>query len=136
MNKFVGIGRLTKDLELNQTSSGKVYIQNSIAIRNNFKNSKGEYDSEFVNIVVWNKTAEYLINYAQKGTLISVEGRLNTRYYDKKDGTRGNITEILCDSVEILERKKDVETTVTENVEEDPYAEFGEEINIEDNFLE
>ena len=86
MNKFIGIGRLTNNIELKQTNSGKYYVKNSLAIKNDFKNSNGEYDTEFVNIVVWGKSAEILCNYSTKGMLIAIEGRLTTRDYDKNDG--------------------------------------------------
>ena len=138
MNKFIGIGNLCRDIELRSTNSGKSYLQNSIAIRNDYKNADGEYDSEFINIVVWGKTAEFLVQYAQKGTKVAVEGRLTNRLYDKADGTKGYITEIVCNSVELLSSKSQ-NTQVEKQIEQessDPYKEFGEQIEIDDNFLE
>lgn len=133
MNKFIGIGRLTNNIELKQTTSGKCYVKNSLAIKNDFKNSSGEYDTEFVNIVVWGKSAEILCNYSTKGMLIAIEGRLTTRDYDKNDGTKGYITEVICERVKLLENKKD--TCKSEESGCDPYEEFGEGLE-EDNYLD
>lgn len=136
MNKFIGIGRLTQDVELKTTNSNKSYVQNKIAIKNDYKNSDGKYDSEFINIVLWNKTAEFLVQYANKGSRIAVEGRLTNRSYDKQDGTKGYITEVVCNSVELLESKKTDTASTPAPVENDPFAEFGESVEIDDNFLE
>ena len=132
MNKFIGIGRLTNNIELKQTNSGKYYVKNSLAIKNDFKNSNGEYDTEFVNIVVWGKSAEILCNYSTKGMLIAIEGRLTTRDYDKNDGTKGYITEIICEKIKLLENKKEKNNEIEDTY--DPYSEFGEQIE-EDNYL-
>ena len=137
MNKFIGIGRLTNNIEIKQTSNGKNYIKNSIAIKNDFKNSDGEYGTEFINIVIWGKTAEIIGTYATKGTLISIEGRLTTRDYEKNDGTKGYISEIICEKVKILDsKKKDTNKDNSNSDEYDPYSEFGESVDIDDNFLE
>lgn len=139
MNKVILTGRLTKDIEVEMTSTNKMYVKNSIAVKNDFKNADGNYDSEFVNIVVWGNTADYLGKYAEKGMRVAVEGRLTTRSYDKQDGTKGYVTEVVCNNVELLDNKKDKveENTSTEETQEsDPYAEFGEQIEIDDNFLE
>lgn len=133
MNKFIGIGRLTNNIELKQTNSGKYYVKNSLAIKNDFKNSSGEYDTEFVNIVVWGKSAEILCNYSTKGMLIAIEGRLTTRDYDKNDGTKGYITEIICEKIKLLENKKEKNNEIEDTY--DPYSEFGEQIE-EDNYLD
>lgn len=131
MNKFVGIGNICKDIELKSTNSGKYVLQNSIAIRNDYKNANGEYDSEFVNIVVWGNTAEYMQKYAHKGMKIAVEGRLQTRSYDKADGTKGYVTEVVCNSVELLERINKNEETEEQSA--DSLSDFNNvEINIDD----
>ena len=139
MNKVILTGRLTRDIEVEMTSTNKMYVKNSIAVKNDFKNADGNYDSEFINIVVWGNTADYLGKYAEKGLRVAVEGRLTTRSYDKADGTKGYVTEVVCNNVELLDNKKDKveENTPTEETQEsDPYAEFGEQIDIDDNFLE
>lgn len=131
MNKFIGIGRLTNNVELKETSNGKYYVKNSLAIKNDFKNQNGQYDTEFVNIVVWGKSAEFLVNYSEKGMLIGIEGRLTTRDYDKEDGTKRYVTEVICEKVQLLE-SNNKSNEITNN---DPYAEFGESID-EENYLD
>lgn len=135
MNKFVGIGNICKDIELKSTNSGKYVLQNSIAIRNDYKNASGEYDSEFVNIVVWGNTAEYMQKYAHKGMKIAVEGRLQTRSYDKADGTKGHVTEVVCNNVELLERPVSKEENTVEQ-STDLFEEFGQTVEIDENFLD
>ena len=117
MNKFIGIGNLCKDIELRETSNGRAYISNTIAIKNDFKNADGKYDSEFINIQVWGRSAEYLSKYAEKGTKIAVEGRINTRSYDKSDGTKGYKTDIVCNSVELLGSKSNDDYDSDENID-------------------
>ena len=139
MNKVILTGRLTKEIEVELTSTNKMYVKNSIAVKNDFKNVDGEYDSEFINIVAWGNTADYLGKYAEKGMRIALEGRITIRNYDKADGTKGYVTEIVCSSVELLDSKKKEESVnkqETSTEESDPYAEFGEEIEVDDNFLE
>lgn len=135
MNKFVGIGNLCKDIELKSTNSGKYVLQNSIAIRNDFKNANGEYDSEFMNIVVWGNTAEYMQKYAHKGMKIAIEGRIQTRSYDRTDGTKGYVTEVVCNNVELLERIANREEALEDVAEQvnDSLSDFNDvEINIDD----
>lgn len=142
MNKFIGIGRLTKEIELRETNNGRSVVSNTIAIKNDFKNANGEYDSEFINIQVWGKTAEFLAQYAQKGMLVAIEGRVTTRSYDDADGNKRYVTEVICNSVELLEKKSQLTNAPAEEEKEettdetDPYAEFGDEIDVTDNFLE
>ena len=139
MNKVILTGRLTKEIEVEMTSNNKTYIKNSIAVKNDFKNAEGNYDSEFINIVVWGNTAEYLSKYAEKGMKVAIEGRFTTRSYDKSDGTKGYVTEVVCNNIELLNNKKEKVETASlseETQESDPFAEFGEQMEIDDNFLE
>lgn len=141
MNKIVIIGNLCKNIELRYTTSNIPVLQNTVAVKNDFKNADGEYDSEFINIVVWRQTAEFLNNYAAKGSKVLVEGRLTTRSYDKQDGTKGYVTEVVAEKVELLDAKKK-ENATNENedasVQEkqgDPFKEFGSEIVLTDDDL-
>lgn len=103
----------------------------------------GEKKADFVNCVVWGKLAENLANYQDKGSLIGVIGSLRVDSYDKSDGTRGYKTYVLVNEVEFLGTKKNntpVEKTDAEVLkdvieEKDPYAEFGEQIQISDDEL-
>ena len=100
MNKCLLIGRLTKDPEIKKTSSGKSIASFTLAVNQRFNRDK----TDFINCVAWEKTADYLGNYVKKGNLIAVEGRISTRNYDGPDGKKVYITEVVCDSVQGLER--------------------------------
>ena len=100
MNKVIMIGRLTKDPEVKKTQSNKKVANFTVAINDKFNKDK----TDFINCVAWEKTAEYLGNYVKKGNLIAVEGRISTRNYDAPDGKKVYITEVVCDSVQGLER--------------------------------
>ena len=141
MNKVILTGNLCKDIELRYTTSNKAVLQNSIAVRNNYKNADGNYDSEFINIVVWSKTAEFLKKYAAKGSKLLVEGRLTNRSYEKQDGTKAYITEVIAENVELLDSKKKEQTepTPTEQPKTtDPFSAFGEQVeyDLSNNYLE
>ena len=100
MNKVIMIGRLTKDPEIKKTSSGKSVASFTLAVNQRFNRDK----TDFINCVAWEKTADYLGNYVKKGNLIAVEGRISTRNYDGSDGKKVYITEVVCESVQGLER--------------------------------
>ena len=106
MNKVILVGNLCKDIELKYTINGNATMSNTLAIKNDFKNANGEYDNEFVNVVFWKQNAEFLNKYAEKGNKLLVEGRITTRSYDKQDGTKGYITEVMAEKIEILNTKK------------------------------
>ena len=142
MNKVCLIGRITHDLDLRYTPNGKAVIQFNIAI-NRPKTSDGEQVADFPSIVVWDKLAENLSKYQKKGSLIGIVGRLQTRNYENNDGKKVYVTEILAEQIEFLETKKDdsnfknlTETQPTNNTSsettEDPYANFGNQITVED----
>lgn len=142
MNKIIITGNLCKDIELRYTNSNIAVLQNTVAVKNDFKNADGEYDSEFINIVVWRQTAEFLNNYADKGSKVLVEGRLTTRSYDKQDGTKAYVTEVVAEKVELLDSKKTAnneqkaaENQQKETEQSDPFKEFGSEIVLTDDDL-
>jgi single-strand DNA-binding protein len=140
MNKLLLVGRLTKETELKVTPNGAFATSNTIAVNRNFKNNNGEYEADFINIVAWRNTAEFLCKYANKGSLVGLEGRLQTRNYQNNEGQKVYVTEMLVEQVELLGAKKEENTqnnqNIVQNVEEDPFAAFGEQVNIEDNFLD
>jgi len=100
VNSVILIGRLTKDPEIKKTSSGKSVASFTLAVNQRFNRDK----TDFINCVAWEKTADYLGNYVKKGNLIAVEGRISTRNYDGSDGKKAYITEVVCESVQGLER--------------------------------
>ena len=121
MNKFIGIGRNTKDGELRKSESDISIYNNTLAITNNFKNKEGNYDAEFINYVAYKQTAEYLNKYSKKGTMISLEGRIHTRSYEDKDKIKRYVTEIIVENASVLERspehkQEDIIEEVPQNV--------------------
>ena len=99
-NRVVLVGRTTKDPNIKKTSSGKSVASFTIAVNDRFNRDK----TDFINCVAWEKTADYLGNYVKKGNLIAVDGRISTRNYDGSDGKKVCITEVVCESVQGLER--------------------------------
>ena len=158
MNKAILIGRLTRDPELRTTPTGRNVCQFSIAVNRTYTNASGDRDADFINCVVWDKQAENLARYQKKGNQIAVDGRIQTRNYDDKDGKRVYVTEILANSISFLDSKGTGTTgsnsfygmpeppvqqqneVIPEKVEtvsafEDPFEAFGDSIEISDNDL-
>ena len=155
MNKAILIGRLTKDPELRTTPTGRNVCQFSVAVSRNFTNANGEREADFINCVVWDKQAENLVKYQKRGNQIAVEGRIQTRNYDDKDGKKVYVTEILASNISFLDSKGTgatgntsfnnlpeppmVDTSSnnmeTVSVEKDPFEAFGDSIEISDNDL-
>ena len=105
MNKVVLIGRLTRDPELRYTQSNIPAASFTLAVNRNFQNQNGEREADFINIVMWRKQAETAKKYLAKGSLIAVEGRIQTRNYDGADGKKVYVTEVVADNFEFLESK-------------------------------
>ena len=107
MNKTTLIGRLTADPSLRFTGTGTAVTSLTLAVNRRFKRDGGP-DADFIPIVIWGKQAESTANYMSKGKLISVAGRIETRSYEAKDGTRRYVTEVVADEVQFLEWDKQV----------------------------
>ncbi|MFI3685202.1 single-stranded DNA-binding protein [Vagococcus fluvialis] len=105
INNVVLVGRLTRDPELRFTSNGSAVASFNLAVNRNFTNASGEREADFVNCVIWRKPAETLANYAKKGTLIGVVGRIQTRNYENQQGQKVFVTEVVCDNFQLLERR-------------------------------
>ena len=154
MNKAILIGRLTKDPELRTTPTGRNVCQFSIAINRTYTTASGERETDFINCVVWDKQAENLSKYQKKGNQIAVEGRIQTRNYDDKDGKKVYVTEVLANSITFLDSKgsssalsnlpeppmsdeKEIipDALETVSVETDPFEAFGDAVEISDNDL-
>ena len=106
MNKIILIGRLTRDIELRYTNSGNAVANFTLAVDRPFTNQQGEKETDFVNIVVWKKQAENCANYLLKGSKVAVEGRLQIRKYEDKEGIKRTAAEVVADRVEFLDTKK------------------------------
>lgn len=105
LNRVVLVGRLTKDPEFRTTPSGVDVSTFTLAVNRNFKSKDGEQQADFINCVVFRKQAENVKNFLSKGSLAGVDGRMQSRSYENKDGQRVYVTEVVCDSVQFLEPK-------------------------------
>ena len=102
MNKVYLIGNLTRDPEISTTTSGISVCRMSIAVSRRFANAEGGRDADFFNITAWRGTADNCAKFLKKGNKIAVSGSIQTRTYDKQDGTKGFSIDIIADEVEFL----------------------------------
>lgn len=105
LNRAILIGRLTKDPELRYTPNGVAVASFTLAVDRSWLNQQGEKETDFIPIVVWRKQAENCANYIGKGSLVAVEGRIQVRTYDTKEGQRRWVTEIVADNVRFLDKR-------------------------------
>ncbi|CZR02496.1 single-stranded DNA-binding protein [Trichococcus collinsii] len=152
INTVVLVGRLTKDVDLRYTSTGTAVGTFSLAVNRQFTNQAGEREADFINCVIWRKSAENFANFTRKGALVGITGRIQTRNYEGNDGKRVYVTEIVADNFTLLEPKQTTEQRPRESTRErqqeqkrsayndfnntpDPFGSHGEEINIDDDSL-
>ena len=145
MNNVSIIGRITKDIELRATTSGLPAVSMFVAINNGKDKDGNERPADFPKIYVYDKQAENVNEYCHKGSLVGITGRIKTRTWDKEDGTKGYETYILASRVQFLDTKAsegagipepDYVPAKEEKEENDPFADFGESVEIsDDDFL-
>lgn len=109
INNVVLVGRLTSDPSLRFTNNGSAVASFNLAVNRNFTNASGEREADFINCVIWRKPAEALAEYARKGTLLGVTGRIQTRNYENQQGQRVYVTEVVCENFQLLESKNSSE---------------------------
>lgn len=157
INRSVLVGRLTRDVDLRYTAGGTAVGNFTIAVDRQFTNSNGEREADFINCVIWRKSAENFANFTHKGSLIGIDGRIQTRNYENQQGQRVYVTEVVVDNFALLEPKSantnnstnpqaanpnssstannSNPTTNDSKPEEDPFADNTEPINISDDDL-
>lgn len=141
INRVVLVGRLTKDPDLRYTPDGVAVCTFTLAVNRPFTNQQGDRDADFINCVAWRGTAENLANYQKKGNLIGIDGRIQTRSYEENDGKRRYITEVVCESVQFLEPKKENSEQMTKQQQSpmthksDPFFDDSGQIDINDDDL-
>lgn len=106
MNKIVILGRITKQVDVRYTPSQKVVASLTLAVDRPFLGQDGKREADFIPVVIWGKTAELVGNSCAKGHRLLVEGRLQIRNFDAKDGTKHWVTEVIANSIEFIERKE------------------------------
>ncbi|WP_455146157.1 single-stranded DNA-binding protein [Streptococcus constellatus] len=105
INNVVLVGRMTRDAELRYTPQNQAVATFTLAVNRNFKNQSGEREADFINVVIWRQQAENLANWAKKGTLIGITGRIQTRSYENQQGQRVYVTEVVAENFQILESR-------------------------------
>lgn len=106
INNVTLTGRITKDLEKHQTNKGTSVVNFSLSVDRRFKDSNGNREADFISIQAWGMTADLLCKYCGKGSLIGIEGRIQTRNYENNQGQRVYVTEVVAENVTFLDSKK------------------------------
>ena len=105
LNNVSLVGRTTRDVELRYTPSNVAVATFTLAVNRTFKNEYGDREADFINCVMWRQQAENLANWAKKGALIGITGRIQTRSYDNQQGQRVYVTEVVAEQFQLLESK-------------------------------
>ena len=105
LNQLVVIGRLVKNPEVKKTESGKKVTNITLAVPRSYKNVNGEYETDFIDCILWNNVAESTTEYCHKGDLLGIKGRIQTRTY-QKDEEKKYVTEVVAEKVTFLSSKK------------------------------
>jgi single-strand DNA-binding protein len=135
INRVTLVGRLTRDPDLRYTPNGVAITRFSIAVNRNFTNQQGEREADFINIVTWRGLAENCANYLQKGSLVGVDGRLQTGKYENKEGHTVYTTDVVAESVQFLDRKGEANNKSAKDGGNNPFADDGQPIQISDDDL-
>ena len=105
INNVVLVGRMTRDADLRYTGSNQAVATFTLAVNRNFRNAQGEREADFINCVIWRQQAENLANWAKKGALVGITGRIQTRNYENQQGQRVYVTEVVADNFQLLESR-------------------------------
>ena len=105
INRVVLVGRMIRDPELRRTQQGDAVTSFTLAVNRNFTSRDGQQQADFINCVVWRKPAENVERYCSKGSLVGVEGKIQTRSYDNSQGQKVYVVEVICDSVQFLDTR-------------------------------
>ena len=151
MNRVMLIGRLTAKPELRYTNANVPFARFTVAVNRQFNNQDGNREADFINIIAWRKQAEVICNYFDKGNQIAIEGRIQTGSYDDKDGNKRYTTDVVLDQFHFIESRAQRENGTSNNnvtpydyqesnnsvdLDSDPFADFGDSVSIDDNFLD
>ena len=140
MNSVNLIGRLSNSPEIRHTTNNQVVCRFTLAVTRRFKNPAGDYAADFINCVAFGKTAELIGNYVEKGQQLAVEGRIQTSSYTAGDGSKRYTTDVVVENITFINSKRknepQAENQTQSSEKEDIFADFGENVAIEDDFLE
>ncbi|WP_249958843.1 single-stranded DNA-binding protein [Enterococcus sp. LX10] len=134
LNSSTLVGRLTKDPDLRYTANGTAVATFTLAVNRNFTNQNGEREADFINCVIWRKSAESFSTYTKKGTLVGIVGRIQTRNYENQHGQRVYVTEVFVTSFSLLESRSKNESKQQEQPQQEsnnqiPSSSFNESAN-------
>nr|WP_278430304.1 single-stranded DNA-binding protein [Brevibacillus laterosporus] len=136
LNRVILIGRLTKDPDMKYTPNGVAVTTFTIAVDRRFSGQSGEKETDFIGIVAWRQLADLCTNYLRKGKQCAVEGRLQTRSYDNKEGKKVFVTEVIADNVQFLSSQaSEPSGNKKSDSSNDSFADTGKPINISDDDL-
>lgn len=130
LNSVCLVGRMTRDAELRYTPSNQAVATFSLAVNRNFKSQNGEREADFINCVIWRQNAENLANWAKKGVLIAITGQIRTRNYESQQGQRVYVTEVVADSFQLLESRKDREAGPSQGYNQPDFGRQAEPMDI------
>ncbi len=153
MNCVNLVGRLTAKPELRYTGSNIPYVRFTVAASRGYNSQQGQPNTDFIGCIAWRRSAENIVNYLDKGSMVSVQGYIQTGSFTDKDGNRRYTTDVVADNVQFLSSRSnsnggntgnapeptpyDYEPAQnTVNVDDDPFADFGDNVSIDDNFLD
>ena len=131
MNKVILIGRICNDIELRYFENDMGIATINVAVPRAFKNAKGEYETDFIKVVLYNQVAEVLNKNCKKGDLIGIDGRIQVRNYECEGKPRTD-TSVVCEKLTLLNNKP---KTTKDEKKEDPFKKFAKDIEIEDDAL-
>ena len=139
INRVVLTGRLTRDVDLRYTQGGAAVATFNLAVDRRFTNQQGEREADFVSCVIWRKPAENFASFFHKGSLVGIEGRIQTRNYENKQGQRVYVTEVIVENFSFLESKNSTgngsyQNNRPQNNTSDPFANGGS-VDIQDSSL-
>ena len=120
LNQIVLVGRIVANPEIQKGEEGKERSQITLAVPRSYKNADGEYDTDFVDCVLWGGIAENVTEYCKKGDLVGIKGRIQTNNYETKDGEKKKSTQVVAEKVTFLSTSKNKENE-TEKSDEDDY---------------
>lgn len=152
INRVVLVGRLTRDPELRYTANGAAVANFTVAVNRTFTNSQGEREADFINCIIWRKAAESFANFTHKGSLVGIDGRIQTRNYENQQGQRVYVTEAVVDNFSLLESRNansndnsnnqsnnsnsnNNQSSNSSNNISDPFADNGKPMDISDDDL-
>ena len=123
LNNVIIMGRLTRDPELRRTQSGTAVTSFTMAVDRDFKSQSGEKETDFIDVVAWRNTGEFAAKYLAKGRMAAVEGRIQAREWQDKDGNRRKAVEVVADNVYFADSKRDSKPQESRTADEPEFEE-------------